>query len=194
MTTSLKNNREKALAIAIAGLVLGIIVFTIVVEPQLKKYKASAARTNQLRLKLAKIRGDLLVKDRIDSAYAQIEPLITGSGTTNREKSLFTRELGDLYSGLNVRVRAMKMLPNVNEDFYRRLAVRIEMTGKIADIVPFIHSVETHPNPMRIEQFELKAREIVDSVTASFMVTKVVAREQAGDSLDNEQKNIFTSE
>ena len=194
MTTSLKNNREKALAIAIAGLVFGTIVFTVVIEPQLKKYKASTARTNQLRLKLAKIRGDLLVKDRIDSAYAQIEPLIAGSGTTNQEKSLFMRELDDLYSGLNVRVRAMNMLPNVNEDFYRRLAVRIEMTGKISDMVRFIHSVETHPNPMRIEKFELKAREIVDSVTASFLVTKVVARDKTGDSLVNEGKNIYTGE
>ena len=194
MATSLRNNREKVLAITTAGVVLGAIAFIVVIEPQLKKYKASAARTNQLRLKLTKIRGDLLVKDRIDSVYAQIEPLIAGSGTTHQDMSSFTCELDDLYSGLNVRVRAMKMLANVNDDFYRRLAVRIEMTGKIADIVRFVHSVETHSNPMRIEQFELKAREIVDSVYASFLVTKVVAREKAEDSLDNERKNIYTGE
>jgi Tfp pilus assembly protein PilO len=193
MKTSIANKREKLLAIATAGVLLGAIVFIVVIEPQLKKYKASAARTNYLRLKLAKIRGDLLVKDRIDSAYARIEPLIAGSETTHQEMSAFTRELDDLYSKLQVRIRTIKILANVNEDFYRRLAVRIEMTGSIAEIVRFIHSVETHPNPMRIEQFELKAREIVDSVNATFLVTKVVARQRIEDSLDNEGTNIYTA-
>ena len=194
MKTSLGNNREKALAIATVGVVLGAIVFVVVIEPQLNKYKASAARTTNLRLKLAKIRGDLLVKDRIDSAYARIEPLIASSGTTHQEMSSFTRELDELFSEWKIRIRAIKILANVNEDFYRRLAVKIEMTGNIEDIVRFIHSVETHPNPIRIEQFELKAREIVDSVSASFLVTKVVAREKAGESLGYEEKNIDTGQ
>lgn len=194
MTASLRNNREKVLAMITAGLVVSVIAFIVVIEPQLKRHKAHSAHMNQLRLKLTKIRGDLLLKDRIDSVYAQIEPLIAGNGTDQQEMSLFTRELDDLYSSLNVRIKAMKMLASTNEEFYRRLAVKIEMSGRITDIVRFILSVETHPSPVRIEQFEIKAREIVDSVDASFLVTKVVAEQGTEASLDNEEKDTYTGE
>lgn len=155
---------------------LGATIFIVVIEPQLKEHKARSMRVNQLWLKLTKMKGDLLVKDRIDSVYAQIEPLIASSGTDQQEISLFTRELSDLYSKRNVRTRTIKILPLTNEDFYRRLSIRIEMSGHIREILNFVASVETHHNPIRIEQFDIKSREIVDNVEASFVITKVVAR------------------
>ena len=173
---SSRSNREKVLAVVTMSLVLGAAIFIVVIEPQLKEHKARLMRMNQLRLKLTKMKGDLLVKDRIDSVYAQIEPLIASSGTDQQEISLFTRELSDLYSKRNIRTRTIKILPLTNEEFYRRLSVRIEMSGHIREILNFIASIEKHPNPIRIEQFDIKSREIVDNVEASFVITKVVAK------------------
>jgi Tfp pilus assembly protein PilO len=175
MTASAKNSREKVLAIIAMSVILGAVTFTVIIEPQLKKRKARLARMRQLELKLTKMKGDLLIKDRIDNIYSQIEPLIVSNGTNQQEISLFTRELSDLYSKLSVRTRTIKILPITNEEFYKRLSVRIEMSGHIREILHFVLSVETYPNPIRLEQFDLKAREIVDNVQASFLVTKVVA-------------------
>jgi len=117
----------------------------------------------------------LLIKDRIDNIYLQIEPLITNHGSDQQEISAFTRELSDLYSNLNVKTRSIRILPTVNEEHYRRLSVRIEMQGHIREILNFIVSVENTPNPVRIEQFDLRCREIADNVQASFVISKVVA-------------------
>lgn len=188
--TGSKKSREKVLAITTVSVVLGAIAFTVVIEPQLKKRKARIAHMNQLQLKLTKMKRDLLLKDRIDSVYSQIEPLIAGSGTNQQEISLFTRELGDLYSGLNVRIKTIKILQVTKEDFYRRLSVKIEMSGHIREILSFVLSVEIHPNPLRIEQFDITAREIVDNVEASFLVTKVVAEPENTGLLNAKEDNI----
>jgi Tfp pilus assembly protein PilO len=173
--TSIKCNREKTLAVITAIVIIGTLVFMIVIEPQLKMRKTRLANLRQLQLKLMKMKRDLLVKDRIDSRYSQIEPLIVSHGTDQQEISLLTRELRDLYLKLNVNTRTIKILPVTNEEFYKRLSVRIEMSGHIKEILKFIYSVEAHANPIRIEQFGIKAKEITDNVQASFLITKVVA-------------------
>lgn len=173
---SAKKSREKVLAIITISVILGAVAFTAIIEPQLKERKAHLALMRQLQLKLTKMKGDLLLKDRIDDIYSQIEPLIASNGTNQQEISLFTRELSNLYSKLNVRTKTIKILPIINEEFYRRLSVKIEMSGHVREILNFILSVETYPNPIRIEQFDIKAWEIVDNVQVSFLVTKVVAQ------------------
>jgi len=176
MMTSAKKSREKVLAIITISVILGAVAFTVIIEPQLKERKAHLAHMRQLQLKLTKMKGDLLLKDRIDDIYSQIEPLIASNGTDQQEISLFTRELSDLYSKLNVRTKTIKILPIISEEFYRRLSVKIEMSGHVREILNFILSVETYPNPIKIEQFDIKVREIVDNIQASFLVTKVVAQ------------------
>lgn len=178
MRTSAGQNREKLLAVAAATVIVGAVVFSVVIEPQLKERKLRLARMHQLQLKLTKMKGDLLIKDRIDDAYSQIEPLITSNGTEQQEISLLTRQLNDFYSRLNVKIRSVKILPTVTEDFYRRLSIKIEMGGHIRDILKFVSLVETCPNPIRIEQFGVKAREIADDIQSSFLITKVVSKSQ----------------
>ncbi|MHC4230963.1 MAG: GspMb/PilO family protein [Planctomycetota bacterium] len=121
---------------------------------------ASQTRKGRERL-LATITVAVLEKDRIDRVYSKIEPLIAGTGTDLQEKSKFARELHDLFSKQNVQTRAVTPLPMLNEEFYRRLAIKIEMTGSIRDILKFIFAVETYSNPIKIEKLDLKTRETV---------------------------------
>jgi Tfp pilus assembly protein PilO len=172
---STEKNREKLLVIITIMVVLSAMAFAVIIEPQLKERKLRRERMHRLQLDLTKMQHNLLVKDRIDHVYSQIKPLIISSGTNQQEISRFTRELSDLYSKLNVNIRSVKILSILDEEFYRRLSVKIEMAGDIRDILKFILSIEGYPNPIRIEQLDLKAREIVDTVQASFLITKVVA-------------------
>jgi Tfp pilus assembly protein PilO len=175
MNTGTKKNREKLLAVIAAMVLASTAVFSIVIAPQLKKHKQLLEHKHQSQLKLTKMQGDLLIKDRIDSIYSQVEPLIAGNGTEQQEISLFTRQLGELYSKLKVKIRSVKILPSVNENFYRRLSIRIELSGNVKDVLQFICSIEASQNPLRIEQFELKGQETSDNIGVSMLVTKVVA-------------------
>lgn len=171
--------RQTFLAVTTVLLIFAVALFTLIIEPQLQVRKARLARMHELQLKLARLQADLLVQNRVDRMYEQIEPLIAGTGTDQQQMSVFTRELTDLYSTLNVKTRSVKLLPTVKEEFYRLLSVKIEMQGHIQDVLQFILLVEAHASPLRIEQFGLKAREITDEVYASFLVTEVVAESGA---------------
>jgi Tfp pilus assembly protein PilO len=176
MAAVMKNNREKLLAALTAAIMAGAVTFITIIEPQLKERQAHLERMHDLQLQLTKMRGDLLIKDRIDEIYAQIGTLIVSNGTEQQEKSLFTRELSNLYSRLDVKIRSITILPPMNEEFYTRLAVKIEMSGHIRNILNFIFAAEMHASPIRIEQFDLKTREIFDNIRVSFLITKVVAK------------------
>jgi len=178
MIVATGHKRERFLAAVTAVVVVGATLFTIIIAPQLQRRKDRLNHLIQLQLNLAKMKSNLLIKDRIDRTYEKIEPLISSVGTDQQEISVLTRQLSELYKNLNVRIRSVKILPVENERFYRRLNLRVEMTGHIRDILQFIRSVEAHSSPLRIEKLQLSAEQINDNVRATFMITKVVERPQ----------------
>ncbi|MFC1677111.1 type 4a pilus biogenesis protein PilO [Planctomycetota bacterium] len=167
-------NREKLWAVITVILLAGIFIFTVVIDPQLKKRQGLTEKLGQLQINLTRIKGDVLVKDRIDQIYSQIEPLIATTGTEQQQISAFTRQLSDIYSKLNVKIRSVKILPATNENFYKRLSIKIEMTGNVKDFLRFVQTVERHSEPIKIEQFDLKAKETRDNVQVSMVISKVV--------------------
>jgi Tfp pilus assembly protein PilO len=110
----------------------------------------------------------------VDQAYSEIEKHITSRKNDQQEISILTRQLNDYYSPLPVKISSVKIFPVTRYEFYRKLSVKIEMTGDIQDILHFINLLEKNPQPVRIERLAMTARDIVDQVQASFLVTKMV--------------------
>ncbi len=125
--------RPILLAAATAGVLLSVGMFTLVVEPRLKERHARRAEARALQAKLTKLQADLRVRHRIDQMYEQIAPLIAGSGSDQQEISTFTRELGNLYSALNVKTRSVKLLPTTQEEFCK-IVTRIEQEVVIPEV------------------------------------------------------------
>jgi Tfp pilus assembly protein PilO len=169
--------REKRLALATAAVLGSVFLFTIIIDPQLKKHNVLASQFSQLQLDLTRARGNLLIKDRIEKAYAQIEPLIAAKGNEQQQISDFTRLLDQIYSKLNMKIRSVKILPVADESHYQKLSIRIEMTGFIKDFLKFIEAVEQHTEPVRIEQFDLTVQETKDNVMVSMIISKIVSKE-----------------
>ena len=174
MKTEAMSKRERLLAILTAATIASVIIATLVIEPQIKRRKAYLAKLHEQQLQLTKMRRNLLLKNRVDQVYKEIEPLAAGTRGDQQEISAFTREVGDLYSGLSVRTRSVKLLPIVHEPYYRQLSLRIEMQGHVREILRFVRSVETHDKPIRIDELALKARETADQIEGAFLITKVV--------------------
>lgn len=167
--------RERGLAVATSIVIGGAVLLTQVVDPQLRAHKTRLTQLRESHLQLVKMKADLLVKNRIDEAYRRVEPLITGHGTDQQEISVFSRDLSGLYAKLNLKTRSVKILPVQEEESYRLLSIRIELEGRVQEVIRFILAVETHPKPLRIEQLTLRAREVADQVQGSFLITKVAA-------------------
>lgn len=169
--------RGKLLAIVTAAILGSTFLFTIIVDPQLKKHKALSGRLAQLQLDLTRARGNLLIKDRIEKVYTQIEPLIAAQGNQQKQISDFTRLLDQIYSKLNVKIRSVKILPVADENYYCKLTIRIEMTGFVKDFLKLIEEVDQRTEPIRIEQFDLTSKETKDTIMASMIISKIVSAE-----------------
>lgn len=174
--------REKLLAIVAAAILGSTFLFTTIIDPQLKKNKTLSSQFAQLQLDLTRARSNLLIKDRIEKAYTKIEPLIAAQGNQQQQISDFTRLLDQIYSKLNMKIRSVKILPVADENYYRKLTIRIEMKGAVKDFLKFIEAVEQHAEPIRIEQLDLTSHEAKDTIMASMIISKIVSAEnrQAG--------------
>jgi Tfp pilus assembly protein PilO len=169
--------REKPLAILTVVILGAVFLFASIIDPQLKKYRTLSSRLALLQLDLTKARGNLLIKDRIEKTYTQISPLITLQNSQQQQISEFTRLLDQIYSKLNVKIRSVKILPAAEENYYRKLSIRIEMTGFVKDFLSFIEAVEQCPSPIKIEQFDLTAQELQDTVMVSMIISRIVSAE-----------------
>ena len=173
MANSERKKREKILAIVTIIVVLSALTFSIIIEPQLVKRNKSLKRMYQLQLELTKMRTDVRLKDRTDNIYSFYEPVIASIGDDTKDLAVFTRELRDLYNDLDV--KNISINPIIKEEFFKQLSVKIEMSGKIKDILTFICKVDENKKPMHIERMDIISHEITDNVKATFVITKVVA-------------------
>ena len=173
-----RSNNEKLLMVITIITIVGIAVYTLVIEPQVTARRANLQRMHQLQLDLIKMRSDMLIKDQVEKTYAQVESLIHEAATDQQEISLFSRELNDLYSALPLRIRTVKIMPLIERQHYRKLSIKAEMTGNIKAMTKLIDAAESSSMPVRIEYLDLKARETTDDVLASFVFTKVVSCKQ----------------
>jgi len=177
-TTPKKSNRQILLASITAVIIIGSLIFTATIKPALEKRQNYIENLNRLKLNLRKMQSNLLIKDRIEKIYSQIKPIIKTKGTQQEQISDFTKELSDIYSNLNVKIRSVKILPTVKKKFYSRFLIKIEMSANITDFLKFAYAIQTHPEPIKLEQFSAKAdHEIRNNVSVSLLISKVQSAE-----------------
>ena len=169
-------NREKILAILTLAVITATAMFILIVDPRLKERKEKQEQLGNLQLRLTKIQSDILIKDRIDNLYQQIEPLLESGANQQQEISLFTRQLSDIYSKLNVKIRSVKILPISNEEFYSKLTIKLEMSCYVKELLKFVHELESISQPVKIEKLDLKTADIVDNLSLCLLISKVAAK------------------
>lgn len=170
--------REMRLAVITAVILVSFLVFTIVIDPQLKRHKELSIDMHELNVKLTKMKADMLAKDRIERVYSEIKPFIVAEGTEQQQKSTFTKQLSEIYKKLNVKPRSVKILPIAKEPYYNRISIRIEMTLEIKEFLSFVAGVEASDMPIRIEQFDLRVPEVTDKIHMSMIVSRVVSGDE----------------
>jgi len=75
-----------------------------------------------------------------------------------------------------VKIRSVKILPVSNENFYRKLEIKLELSCHIKEFFKFVHELETIGQPVKIEKLDLKTADIVDNLKLCLLISKVVAK------------------
>ena len=167
--------REKLLLVLTVVLVASVFVYSSVIEPQMVKRSQLLDEYRQKQTQLTKMQADILVKDRIESSYQEIEPLIKSTGNDQEEMSAFSQEFQELNSEFSLKPKMIKFLPVVNNQDYRKILVKVELTGGIRNIVDFISSVENDKKAMKFEKVSFVAKNRDDNIQLSFVLSKVIS-------------------
>jgi len=168
-------SRSKLLLCLLVGATLAAFLGSLIVNPQLQRFRRRCRDLQQLQSRLARMRADLLIKDRIDAFYRRHADMLAGTGPDQQEISRFTSTLNELYLPLDVKIRSVKILPVVQEPFYRKLSLKMEIVAPAPRILRFIAALAALPEPVKVEQCSIHADETPDSLQAAFLITKILA-------------------
>jgi len=172
--TSRFNQREKILGLSTAILIASVVFYVGMLEPQIKQHRALQKDLHNLQIRYTKMQTDVLMRDRINHAYEQVQHLIASTETEQQQISILTRELSDIYSNQDVKIKSVKILPSLKEPHYTQLTIKAELTGNVRNFIKLIGSLEVLNKPIRIDSFELRAQEATDMIHASLIITKIV--------------------
>lgn len=175
------NQRERAIAWATLATIMAAAAYVWFVVPQMARHDELCEEISQLHLSLAKMQSNMQLRDRIESQYEGVKVLLHESGSPSQEMSRFARLLSDLYSRLNMKTTSVRPLPDVQESYYRRFVLRLEVAGTVAEIAQFLRVLSEVSEPIRVEWLELVCKDRPSYVAASVIISKVVTTGQTGD-------------
>lgn len=168
------SRREQTLGGITLAVVVGAGLFIWFIDPALARHAKLQEEVSRLEASLTRMRANMLLKDQIEARYEELKGLARESGSPNQEMARFARLLSGLYSPLSLQTRSVRPLPDADEGFYRKYALRVEMAGNVAGIAKFLAAVAQASDPIRVERIELTCKERPEFVTATLVVTKVV--------------------
>lgn len=165
--------RQKYLIYATVLLMLLVSVDKFVVAPLAQMIDSQNTQLAQVRQKLSKMRSDMLAREQINKLYSSVKYLIDSSDSTQHEIAEFSKLLNDLYTPVNVQVRSIKILPDIQEKYWRKIAMKIQMHGNIKNVLKFAQSVNKANSAIAIEDLQISSTRETDIVNAEIKITNL---------------------
>lgn len=172
--------RERVLGSLVFTTIAGAVLFESAIQPQLTRNTELRHRVNQSQVSLTQMRANLQLKDQIEARYEELKGLIRESGSPSQEMAGFAEALTGMYLPLKVQTKSVRPLPDIDEGFYRKFTLRVEMEGSVPEIAKFMAAMTDFPAPIRVERLDITCKERPDYVTAMFVITKIVTKKATG--------------
>jgi general secretion pathway protein M len=146
--------RERLLVIGAAVVLLLMLVFLMVIDPQLAR---SARLDRQIRAAQSQLR-DIQTESREYLRHKRVLDRINQQLTQQRTFSLFSRlEQLARQTGIRKQIQYMKPTVSTPNDLYREDAVEIKMEGvTLAQLIIYLDQVERSPQLLKIKRLSVK--------------------------------------
>ena len=123
---------------------------------------------------MTRMHANIRLKDRIERQYKNVRQLIRESGSASQEMSRFAGLLADLYGPLNLQMTSVRPLPDVQDVYYRKYVLRLELSGSTAEIARFLASLARTPEPISVEWLDLLCKDRPGHLSGALIVSRVV--------------------
>jgi len=115
------------------------------------------------------------LKKQIEEEFEKYVQYVERSGSDAEESKKFLGEIESLAQQSNVDLVDIKPQKPIEVDFYKEYSVEIEVQGKIADLMTFLHRINISAQLLRVEKFRLNAKDSgTKALKSSMLITKVL--------------------
>jgi len=115
-------------------------------------------------------------KDRIVKEHDEITPFLTKDVSTDEEMvAAFLRKIESLAS--QMKVNLIKISPSAGEQDaeYWKYQADLECSGELADVISFMHLVNSDTDLMKVDKFNFSAKKSdTDEIKATMTIEKIV--------------------
>ena len=146
--------RERVLVIGAAVVILLVLLFLVVIDPQLAR---SARLDRQIHATQSQLR-DIQTESREYLRHKRVLDRINQQLTRQRTFSLFSRlEQLARQTGIRKQIQYMKPTVSAPNDLYREEAVEIKMEGvTLEQLIRYLDQVERSPQLLKIKRLSIK--------------------------------------
>jgi Tfp pilus assembly protein PilO len=114
------------------------------------------------------------LKEQIAKEFEKYVEYVERSGSDEEEVAKILGEIESLARQSKVYLVDVKPKAPQKVDFYKEYAVEIEAEGELADLITFLHQVNTSAQLLRVEKLRLNSKEDGSTgLKSSMLITKV---------------------
>lgn len=171
------NDLQKKLLVA-ALVVLVIALFDrLLIGPTMTKLSSIDAEINREETDIKQDLRFLNYKDRITKEHQEIEPYFSTDIPTEEELiSAFLKRIEGIAAESNVTIAKVTPSAGNSDGEYLRYQADLECSGKLPDIVTFMHRFNSANELMKVVKYSLfgKKADADDNIKASLTVEKII--------------------
>lgn len=167
------SKREKLIASIVLGLAFFFLIYSLILEPLLRKLSNINAQIVVQESKFKKNLKILSQEKKVASQYKQFAELMRLKASDEQEMAKLLSEIESVAQGINIRILDMKPQRIKNIDFYKNFSVALIIDGQLKDITQFLYSLQNLPHLIKVDKLHLeKESAFQPELKASLQVSK----------------------
>jgi hypothetical protein len=173
--SGLNENQKKLLVITVV-IVIAALFDRLLITPTMSRLSSIEEDISKEEASIRQDMRFLGYKDRIIQESNEIEPYLTKDRATDEEMIAgFLKKLESLASQANVTLIKVNPAPGEQDAQYWKYQADIECSGNLADVVSFMHVINSNSELMKVIKFNFSAKKSdTDEIKATMTVQKIV--------------------
>lgn len=151
-------SRERILIIGVVACLGILLLDSLVIEPLIRLWSDRSKRINELKIQVNKGTGLMKQEFRIRDRWQQMCRESKSPDLAFTEDDLLNA-VSNWASKSSLTVTALKPRRLLDEEFCKKIEIRASTTGQMDAVVKFLYELEIDPQPLKVEDIELSARD-----------------------------------
>ena len=175
----LNDNQKKLLLIAVV-IVIAALFDRLLIAPTMSRLSSIEEDITKEESTIKQDTRFLGYKDRITKEAQEIDPFLTKKMSTDEEMiAAFLKKIEGLATATKVTLIKINPAPGEQDAEYWKYQADLECSGQLADMVSFMHLVNSDTDLMKVDKFNFSGKKSdTDEIKATMTIEKIVVTDK----------------